>query len=252
MRDADRWVAPSRYFAELMAQRLGWSGAERERIQVVPNGISLEGYRQESTAPALPPVIGYLARFIPGKGLGLLVEAFIALKKRERIPGVRLRCIGSMTESDARYVEQLKTRLTAAGCADDVEWRPNVSREDKIALLESLTVFSVPATYGEAFGLYVIEALAVGVPVVLPRTAAFPEIVEATGGGRLFDVAPDETQTAERLADTLESLLAAPQEARALGEQGRAAVRRDYTIGRLAERLVATTREMIDAPQAVH
>jgi glycosyltransferase involved in cell wall biosynthesis len=253
MRDADRWVAPSRYFSELMAQRLGWSDAEREqRIQVVPNGISLAGYRQESTAPASPPIIGYLARFIPGKGLGLLVEAFIALKKRGRIPGVRLRCIGSMTEGDARYVETLQARLATARYAQDVEWRPNVSREDKIALLESLTVFSVPATYGEAFGLYVIEALAAGVPVVLPRTAAFPEIVEATGGGRLFNVGLDEAENAEHLADTLESLLAVPTEARALGECGRSAVRRDYTIGRLAERLVATTREMIDASPLVH
>ncbi|MDR3404855.1 MAG: glycosyltransferase family 4 protein [Chthoniobacter sp.] len=251
MHDADRWIAPSQYFAELMAQRLGWSIAEREqRIQVVPNGISLEGYSAAAEHP--PQVIGYLARFIPGKGLGLLVSAFIALKKRDRFPHLKLHCAGSMTEHDARYVDTLREQLRSAGCEQDVEWRPNVTREEKIAFLEGLTVFSVPATYGEAFGMYVIEALAAGVPVVLPNVAAFPELVESTGGGRLFTLAGNDAEDAERLADALESLLADPEKARALGASGRAAIEREFTIARLAERLAAITREMIDAPQPVH
>jgi glycosyltransferase involved in cell wall biosynthesis len=255
LRDADRWVAPSRYFAELMARRMGWTDQEREqRMQVIPNGLSLDGYRTDATpAPATPPAtIGYLARFTRGKGLGLLIEAFILVKQRGRFPAAKLRCAGSMTDGDARYVEKLKARLSAAGCADDVEWQPNVTREEKIAFLESLTIFSVPATYGEAFGMYVIEALAAGTPVVLPNHAAFPELVEATGGGRLFDISASEAENAGRLADALELLLASPHEARALGDHGRAVVRSEYTMTRLAERLVALTREMIDAPQLAH
>ena len=245
MRDADRWIAPSQYFADLMARRLG-----EQRLQVVPNGVSLEGY---GLAPDRPRnVIGYLARFIPGKGLGLLIDAFITLKKRERFPDAKLRCAGSMTEGDERYVETLKARLRTAGCEQEVEWRPNLSRDEKIAFLEGLTLFSVPATYGEAFGLYVIEALAAGVPVVLPNVAAFPELIESTGGGRLFDFGANEAESAERLAGALESLLAAPEQARALGENGRAAVQREYTISHLAERLASITREMIDVPQPVH
>jgi glycosyltransferase involved in cell wall biosynthesis len=251
MRDADGWIAPSRYFAELVGLRLGWTPEERDRrIQIVPNGVSLDGYRANGERPA--QVIGYLARFIPAKGLGLLVDAFIVLKKRGRYPETRLRCAGSMTSGDAAYVETLQARLRAAGCEQAVDWRPNVSREEKIAFFESLTLFSVPATYGEAFGLYVIEALAAGVPVVLPKTAAFPELVGATQGGRLFELGTSAGENAERLADALESLLAAPEEARILGENGRTAVRQDYTISRLAERLASTTREMIDVPQPVH
>jgi glycosyltransferase involved in cell wall biosynthesis len=251
MRDADRWIAPSQYFAELTAQRLGWNAPEREQhIQVIPNGISLEGYSANLAQGS--HAIGYLARFIPGKGLGLLVDAFITLKKRGRFPQAKLRCAGSMTEGDARYVETLKERLRAAGCEQDVEWHPNVSREEKIAFLEGLAVFSVPATYGEAFGMYVIEALAAGVPAVLPRHGAFPELIENTGGGRLFELGKNETETADRLADALESLLAEPDQARVLGENGCAAIQREYTMSRLAERLATITREMIDAPQPVH
>jgi glycosyltransferase involved in cell wall biosynthesis len=251
MRDADAWIAPSHYFADLVARRLGWTAAERDRrIQIVPNGTSLDGYRAERETPA--QVIGYLARFIPAKGLGLLVDAFITLKKRGRHPETRLRCAGSMTAFDAPYVETLKVRLRAAGYEQNVDWHPNVSRKQKIAFLESLTLFSVPATYGEAFGLYVIEALAAGVPVVLPNTAAFPELVAATEGGRLFELGASAAENAGRLADALEALLAAPEEARALGASGRAAVRREFTISRLAERLASITREMIDVPQPVH
>src|ERR1700749_348250 len=43
MRDADRWIAPSQYFAELVARRVKWDAAKREQhIQIVPNGVSLE------------------------------------------------------------------------------------------------------------------------------------------------------------------------------------------------------------------
>jgi glycosyltransferase involved in cell wall biosynthesis len=245
MRDADLWVAPSRYFAELMAQRLGWGAEERERrVRVIPNGVSLEGYgapNAQRRTPTAKPTIGYLARFLPGKGIGLLVDAFILLRKRGRISGVQLRCAGSMTEGDVRYVETLKARLAAAGVSEGIEWLPNVSREEKIAFLESLDVFSVPATYSEAFGQYVIEALAAGVPVVLPRASAFPEIVEATGGGWLFDLGADERRSAEHLADALEKALLDPAAAHAAGERGRAAVQREYTMTRLAARLVTAT-----------
>ena len=250
MRDADLWIAPSRYFADLMALRLGWSVEESaRRIRVVPNGISVEGYRlPNGAAPALadaaPPTIGYLARFVPGKGIGLLVDAFIALKKRGTIPGLRLRCAGSMTAGDAIYAEKLQEKLAAAGVADDAEFLPNVSREAKIGFLESLTVFSVPATYSEAFGLYVIEALAAGVPVVLPKSSAFPEIIAATDGGRLFDLGANDVESAAALADALEALLAHPAEARALGERGRNAVHQGFTIEKLAGRLVRATQEI--------
>lgn len=241
MRDSDLWIAPSRYFAELMAKRLGWSENDVARwIRVVPNGVALDGYGAGET-PHVHRTIGYLARFVPGKGIGLLVEAFIRL--RERGVAVRLRCAGSMTDGDARYVETLQGRIARAGFSGDVEWLPNISRAEKIAFLESLTVFSVPVTYSEAFGQYVIEALAAGAPVVLPRASAFPEIVEVTGGGRLFDPGANEAESADRLADALAAMLADPAAARELGARGREAVRRGFTMAHLAERLVALTNE---------
>ena len=229
MRDASAWIAPSRYYAQLMARRLGWAEGA---LRVIPNGVAIP----EPLPRGEGLTIGYLARFIPAKGLGLLVDAFILLHKE--MPGVRLRCAGSMTDGDARYVDMLKARLRAAGCEDRVEWLPNVSLEVKQEFLASLTVFSVPATYSEAFGMYVIEALAAGTPVVLPALSAFPEIVEATGGGVIFPPGDNERTFTENLAAALKSLLRDPVRARALGDAGRAAVIREFSMTRLAQRLV--------------
>ncbi len=238
MRDASVWVAPSRYFTELMAKRLGCTADEAARlIRVVPNGVAIPN--QSRVTNHQSPTVGYLARFVPGKGIGLLIEAFILLKKR--MPEARLRCAGSMTADDARYVEKLKARLRKAGCSDSVEWLPNVSRVEKTAFLASLDVFSTPATYSEAFGLYVIEAMVAGVPVVQPRASAFPEIIEATGGGVLFDLAENEHASAENLAAALENLLRNPDEARAIGERGRTGVQRNFSMAKLADRLCALT-----------
>jgi len=247
MRDVDAWVAPSRYFAEQMAGRLQWDRAEMERrIRVIPNGIAVEDFDVESPRPREAPTIGFLARFVPNKGLGLLVEAFIALKKRNTIPGLRLRCAGSMTATDARYVDGLRRKLEMAGWASDVEFVPNVSREEKVRFLKTLDVFSVPATTSEAFGLYVIEALAAGVPVVQPKAWAFPEIVEGTGGGVLFLPA----DSADALADALENLLRVPARARATGMSGREAVRRSYSLRRMAAAFVELSATVVKKESA--
>ncbi|HEV7404477.1 MAG TPA: glycosyltransferase family 4 protein [Chthoniobacteraceae bacterium] len=232
-RDLECVVAPSAWYAELMGRRMQLAP---EQLRIIPNAINLEGYAPGE--PEQPPVIGFLARFIPGKGLGLVVDAFLELKRRGRFPQTRLRCIGAMTAGDERYVQTLQKKIAAAGLTADVEFRPNVSREEKIAGLQTLTLLTTPTTYGESFGLYLIEAMAAGVPVVQPRTAAFTEIVEQTGGGLLFDEI-----TPPALADAWESLLADPARARELGRRGRASVESDYSIERLASNLLALARE---------
>lgn len=238
-RDVSAFVAPSRYYADLMGTRMK---LPPEKLRVIPNGIAPEDF---APAPEPPPLaIGYLARMLPGKGLGTVVDAFILLKKRGHFPTAKLLVVGAMIASDEAYAESLKTKLNAAGCGADVEFHPNVSREDKAALLRRFTLLSVPVSYGEAFGLYIAEAWASGVPIVQPDCAAFPELIAATGAGALFE--PGNTDS---LVHAWEKLLADPAAAHALGLRGRAAVERGFSMARMAERFVALTRESIDAPQ---
>jgi glycosyltransferase involved in cell wall biosynthesis len=237
-RDLDGIIAPSRFYAEFMADRLGTAGAA---IRTIPNGISLDGFAPE-VEPPRSATIGFLARFIEEKGLGLVVDAFIELKRRNNFPDAKLRCAGAMTSDDARYVATLRSKLQSAGIAHDAEFLPNVTRDEKIAFLQSVNLLSVPTQYPEAFGLFLLEAMAAARPVAQPRTAAFTEIVERTDAGIL--VAPED---ASALADGWEALLRDPRRAREWGRKGRAAVERDFTIARMAEAYLAATREFIDA-----
>jgi glycosyltransferase involved in cell wall biosynthesis len=224
-RDFDAFIAVSRYHADIMTRRCKLDPA---KVHVVYNGISLDGYDALSTGPTVP-TLGYLARMCPPKGLGTLVEAYLLLRRRGKTPNLKLRVAGAQAGNDAEYVEGLRAKLRAEGVDGDAEFLPNVSRDEKIAFLKSLTVFSTPATYGESFGLYVIEALAAGVPVVQPRHAVFPELLAETGGGFLCE--PDSPPA---LADAIEALLCDPERARALGEEGRFNVREKFTAEAMA------------------
>jgi glycosyltransferase involved in cell wall biosynthesis len=228
--DIDVFIAPSRYYADLMAQRLR---IPADRMKILANGISLDGYdAAPPTESKTPPVLGFFARMCLDKGLDQLVGAFIRLKKREGLGDLKLRVGGSCGPADQPVVDSLRDVLAAQGMLADVEFCPNLSREEKLAFLRSLSVFSVPAAWKEAFGLYVIESLAAGVPVVQPDHGAFSELIAATGGGVLY-TPRDEAA----LADAVASLILAPQTAQAMGRTGRAAVFEHYNAETMARQM---------------
>ncbi|MBI3416023.1 MAG: glycosyltransferase family 4 protein [Verrucomicrobia bacterium] len=224
-RDIDLFIAPSRYFAAVMSARLK---LRADQIQVIYNGISLTGYTTAASPPN-PPVLGYFSRMSQIKGLDTLVEAFIHLKTRDRVKDLKLRVGGGMSPADEKFVGTLRERMKAHGCLKDAEFHPNLDRAAKVDFFRSLSVMSAPALYGEAFGLYVIESLAAGVPVVQPRHAAFPELIAATGGGVLCE--PNDPLA---LALAIEELLLDPERLRALGQAGRAAVLEKFSAERMA------------------
>jgi glycosyltransferase involved in cell wall biosynthesis len=152
---------------------------------------------------------------------------------------LKLRVGGSCGPADGAFVDSLRERLQASGLLGEVEFHPNLDRAGKLEFLRSLSVFSAPARYGEAFGLYVIEALAAGVPVVQPRAAAFPELIEATGGGVLCGAGD-----AMALAEAVEELLLNPTRARALGEAGRRAVFQRFSAEAMAQATLRVYAEL--------
>lgn len=226
-RHVERFISPSRYYAGLMGARMAVGG---EKMAVVMNGIDASPIPIAKPDAAVP-TIGYFARMIHGKGLTVLVDAFIELIGRDRVPNLRLKIGGAVTPADEGYIAGLKKRLAEAGCQGRVEWLPNVDLEGKARFFSDLTVFTVPAVYGEAFGLYVPEAMAAGVPVVQPESGAFPEILAATGGGLLC-----KHDDAISLADGLQRLLEDPALRDELGRRGMARVREDFTHAAMAAR----------------
>jgi glycosyltransferase involved in cell wall biosynthesis len=238
--EVELFIATSRYFGELMRGRLG---LRPERVRVVYNGIDLAGYGdlevQSPESRVQSPVLGYFARMCREKGLDKLVDAFIELRKRGRVSGLKLRIGGSCGPADEPFVSSLREGLKANGLLGDVEFSPNLDRPGKLAFLKALSVFSVPAAYGEAFGLYVIEALASGVPVVEPRIGAFSELVEATGGGVLCEV-----NNPAALAAAIEALLLNSKRARELGQAGRRVVFEKFSAEAMAKATLRVYEEV--------
>jgi glycosyltransferase involved in cell wall biosynthesis len=248
--EVDLFIAPSQYFADFMRRRLGLPA---DRMRVVYNGINLTEYQRvgerkgsgdlnpvgagSATGQDSMPVLGFFARMCREKGLDMLVEAYVELRQRRK--NLILRIGGSCGPADQPFVETLRGRLREAGLAGEVEFQPNLDHSAKAAFLKSLTVFSVPAAYGEAFGLYLIEALAAGVPVVQPQTGAFPELIEQTGGGVLCSAGD-----AKALAAAIEGLLADPGRARALGEAGRRAVFDRFNADTMARAMLEALEEV--------
>jgi glycosyltransferase involved in cell wall biosynthesis len=240
MPEADLLVAPSRFYADLMRERLGLPDL---KIEVLWNGIDLEGYGAGPEEEG-PPVVGYLARMSKEKGLVLLVEAFIKLRKDLGHPDAKLVVAGTATKENEALVWELQDRLDKEGLSGDVEWRSNISRREKEELLRKLTLFSVPVLYPEAFGLFVIEAMASGVPVVQPDAASFREIVAATKGGEL--VRPED---AGALAEAWMRLLDDRKALREMGERGRRAVEKTFSVDAMRDRFAVLAEQVLDADE---
>lgn len=227
--DIDAFVAVSRWYADEMMARVE---LPPDKVHVIHLGIQCDDVPQ---APMTlePPVIGYLSKMTESLGLGTLVDAFIELKQRPRLKKLKLRATGGQVGADVTYVKYLKRKLHKHGFDEDAEFLDEFDVEHRRAFIQSLSVMCVPNAEGEAFGLFIIEALAAGVPVVQPRAGAYPEIVEAAGGGVLYEGG------AHALAAALEGLLLDADRARALGHQGREGVARSFSTRRMAADMIA-------------
>jgi glycosyltransferase involved in cell wall biosynthesis len=221
----DGFVTHSSAYRDRMAAYLGIDPA---RIAVVPLGIDPAPFAAAAgpvreplgSAPFSSPrpaqTVGYLARLAPEKGLHLLVEAFIRLSRSGEFPDLQLKVAGWLGPPHLEYAEQQWSRLREAGLADRYEYLGVVSHLQKLDLYRSISLLSVPTVQAEPKGLFALEALASGLPVVMPAHGAFPELLASTGGGRLFRPG-DAADCASQIA----ALLRDPGSAQRLGEAGR-------------------------------
>lgn len=227
----DRFTAVSEYYADFMARYLSIA---REKIDVVPLGINVDGFkRRGDRVPGRPFAVGYLARIAPEKGLLALCEAYVRFRQMPGVDGGRLHVAGYLAPDQQTYLEHAERTLTDAGLGAEFEYRGAIDREQKIAFLRGLDVFSVPTTYVEPKGLFLLEAMACGVPVVQPRHGAFPEMLAKTSGGILVE--PDNVQS---LANGLYTLFKDPALGVELGQHGFDGVRAHYTVSRSADRML--------------
>ncbi|MDA1306080.1 MAG: glycosyltransferase family 4 protein [Acidobacteria bacterium] len=233
----DHFVAVSDYYATFMVR---YFGIPPEKISVVPLGINLDGHDAKPVRTNPPYTIGYFARIAPEKGLHVLCEAYHLLRRHDNLPETRLVAGGYLLDEHRDYLASCRQRMEDWGLADHFTYAGAPDRAGKIEMLQSFDVFSVPTTYADPKGLFLIEAMANGLPVVEPRHGAFPEIIARTGGGLL--VTPDDPVS---LAQALHTLITDRAKATEFGAAAAAGVRAHYTVAQAAEKAERTYQKVI-------
>lgn len=235
----DAFIAVSRFGGRKMAESLEIGP---ERMYVVPLGISLEGYEGRIRTPQEPFTIGYLARIAPEKGLHVLCEAFRSLRARGGLHTSRLWAAGYRPPEHKSYFREIQENLTEWGLSEHFHFHGELSRPQKLAFLKNLNVFSVPTPYEDPKGLFLLEAMAAGIPAVQPRSGAFTEIIETTGGGLLV-----EPKDPEALAEGILNIWQNPDMRKELAECAYHGVREHYNVSRMAAETVEVYRTVLDS-----
>jgi glycosyltransferase involved in cell wall biosynthesis len=246
--DIEVFIAVSEYYVPVMAKLLA---VPASRISVVPLGINMKGYAQRPPRARATDAfrIGYFARIAPEKGLHFLAQAYEIFRRKVGATTdrpIRLDAAGYLGRAHVPYLEQVKRQLAKAGLGGEFTYHGAVDRDGKLAFLQTLDLLSVPATYDEPKGVFLLEAMASGVPVVQPRRGTFTEMVENTGGGLL--VAPSDPAA---LADGLFALWQDREKADALGARGFQGVRAHYSVARSADIQLDVYDTLLAQPKGV-
>lgn len=226
--DVNAFIAVSQYYADFNTDYLG---IPPEKIHVVPLGINLEGYGKKEKREHQPFTVGYFARITPEKGLHTLCETYRDMRLKHDLPRSRLEAAGYLAPEHKDYLKRIQRNMREWGLGGEFHYRGVLNREEKIRFLQGLDVISAPGSYAEPKGLYLLEAMACGVPFVQPRHGAFPEICEKTGGGLLI-----EPNSREALAEGILSLWKDPSLREELGRNGIKGVRQRFCVSCEANR----------------
>ena len=228
----DRFVVNSQFYGDKMGSLLS---IPSEKLVTTPLSIDIRPYHDAATGSEAGDRddgfrIGYMARIAPEKGLHHLVESFIQLAGQPQHQDLSLHAAGWLGEANRGYLSDLEERIAKAGLSDRFVYHGSPSLEEKVRLLRSFDVMSVPTEYQDPKGLFVLEALALGVPVIQPEHGAFPELIASTGGGLL--VRPGD---AAHLGEAINQLKADPALRVRLGQSGAQRVAERHTIEQAAK-----------------
>ena len=234
--DVDRFLAISGYYSEMFSK---WVGLDKSKIDVVYPGIALKDYRDMQPKSSGALTIGYLARFVPEKGLHLLVDAFIRLYRSGEFPDLQLIAGGYVSSAYKTYIDGIRKTIKDNHLEDRIKLLGTLERADKLNFFQQIDVFAVPAPYREPKGISILEALAAGVPVVQPDHGAYPEWVNATQGG-LLHRPNDSADLAEKLA----TLLRDADLRKRLGQQGRQGIFEQFSSECMAASTLDVMRQL--------
>jgi len=231
-----KFISVSDYYAGVMKEKMALPEAKVASVHI---GVDPADYTFKP-ASEKKRNIGYISRMCHENGIDILVDAFILLKQKEGFEDVNLVLTGGSTGDDKKLLSDIRHWIREQGLQKQVEFHDDFEEQGLREYLEKVSVVSVPVRNGEAFGIYLLECMVSGIPVVQPALGAFPEIVELTGGGVIY-----QENTPEALAQALEKLLSDPEEMDRLSRSGKEGVDKHFHIDVQAERMIKVYEQAI-------
>jgi glycosyltransferase involved in cell wall biosynthesis len=206
-------------------------------VSTVPNGVDVEELRKcpINIAPSISdiiqkkPFILYLGRINWKKGIDRLIPAL------SHVPDVPLVIAGNDEEN---YRPEIETIATSHGVSDRITFTGFVYGDDKAALLQNASVLVLPS-YSENFGNVVLEAMAVGCPVVVTPEVGVADLVQSSGAGMVIIGSP------ETMGRGLQQMLSDPQRRKRMGERGRQTVEEHFTWSSIGAQMVGLYEKII-------
>ena len=224
------YLCVGQHLAKLAIDR----GAPADHVHFIPNGVTPPSVRAtpfaRGSVETCPIKIVAAGRLHSKKGFDILIRAIAKLRAYD----LEVTCEIAGEGDERGALEALIRELDLAPCVKLVGWTDDVA-----GFLASGDVFAFPS-HQEGFPLTLLEAMAVGLPVVATEIDGPNEILKDGVTGRLV---PDDD--VDRLAEALGEVVADPEVAVRLGQAARALVLREYSPDQLARRLEAALDGML-------
>ena len=241
VRSGGTWTRVSRVIAisGAVQSALEHGGVPRDRITVIPDGIPVSevaaatpsSVRAAQGWPTGAPLVVCIAALTPEKGHHTLIEAAAMLG--ERMPEARWALAG-----DGPQRARLERHASEAGLSGRIAFLGHIDYVDQLIAEASVVV---SAATSEGLGSTLLDAMAVGRPIVATAVGGVPELL-ASGAGALVP-----NGDAPALAREIEHLLRDPEAARAMVATGRRAVQAYDVVG-MAERTIGVYRSALINP----
>ncbi|MBI5541019.1 MAG: glycosyltransferase family 4 protein [Bacteroidia bacterium] len=236
-KDIDAFIAVSDFFKNIMQKNMQ---IEEEKLHVIHLGVNPEMYNVHSPAQN-PQAIGYLSRMNEENGFEIVIDAFIKIKTQPELSNLKLILTGGKTSDDNKFIQKQINKLEKNKVLQFVEFVDDFRTSVLDEFFNKITVLSVPVLNGEAFGLYQLESLASGIPIVQPDLAAFPEIVEISKAGAIY-----KPNTSDALAEKLAEVLSDQTRLNLMSINGRKAIEEKFNLKVSTKRLVEIYENMIN------
>ena len=232
----DAFIGVSEYYSDLMQKRMD---IPVEKIHSIYLGVDPLEYVVKPISDK-PRNIGFISRLCYDNGLDILIDDFIKLKKMPGNEDVGLILTGGLTGADKKFIKKQKKKIKASGFDDHVEFHDDFEEDGRLEFFENVSIISVPVRKELAFGLYLLEAMASGVPVLQPDEGAFPEIIRLSEGGETYS-----PNTPAVLAEKLHDLLSQAEKLEYFATHGRRGVEEQFNIVGKSEEVVKLYEELV-------